>query len=165
MVKKLIYSPFLFSLIITFGCEDAQRDWDNPFDPRSNRSLWTPDSLEIVQRSENEIELSWLRRGRDFDGFIIDKKVGDGVWIDSVAMLWDSTFRWIDTLDLKELVQNPFVYNYRIYAYADTNTSLRKTNQYKPMIPGPPGSVLIKNVTYTHPVSYTHLTLPTTPYV
>ena len=58
MVKKLIYSSFLFSLIITFGCEDAQRDWDNPFDPRSNRSLWTPDSLEIVQKSENEIELS-----------------------------------------------------------------------------------------------------------
>ena len=150
MVKKLIYSSFLFSLIITFGCEDAQRDWDNPFDPRSNRSLWTPDSLEIVQKSENEIELSWLRRGRDFDGFIIDKKVGDGDWKDSVAVLWDSTFAWIDTLNLKELVQNPFVYNYRIYAYADTNTSLRKTNQYKPMIPGPPGSVQIKNVTYTH---------------
>ena len=128
----------------------ADRDWDNPYDPRSNRSLWTPDSLKIVQKSENEIQLSWLRRGRDFDGFIIDKKIGPGDWLDSVAVLWDSTFSWIDTLDLKDLVLNPYLYKYRIYAYADTNTSLKKIDQFQPTIPGPPGSLSISNITYTH---------------
>ena len=66
-------------MVFIFSCEDAKRDWDNPYDPRSNRSLWTPDSLKIVQKSENEIQLSWLRRGRDFDGFIIDKNYDDKV--------------------------------------------------------------------------------------
>ena len=137
-------------MVFIFSCEDAKRDWDNPYDPRSNRSLWTPDSLKIVQKSENEIQLSWLRRGRDFDGFIIDKKIGPGDWLDSVAVLWDSTFLWIDTLDLKDLVLNPYLYKYRIYAYADTNTSLKKIDQFQPTIPGPPGSLSISNITYTH---------------
>ena len=137
-------------MVFIFSCEDAKRDWDNPYDPRSNRSLWTPDSLKIVQKSENEIQLSWLRRGRDFDGFIIDKKIGPGDWLDSVAVLWDSTFSWIDTLDLKDLVLNPYLYKYRIYAYADTNTSLKIIDQFQPTIPGPPGSLSISNITYTH---------------
>ena len=46
--------------IILFSCEDKIREWDNPYDPRSNKSLWTPDSLDAMQTAENIIELTWV---------------------------------------------------------------------------------------------------------
>ncbi|MBL7010798.1 MAG: hypothetical protein ISR82_06215 [Candidatus Marinimicrobia bacterium] len=138
-------------MILILACEDANRVWDNPYDPRSDRSLWTPDTLQATQLSSDKIELSWLRKGRDFDGFKIDKKVGEENWQDSVAILWDSTFRWIDTLDLKEVVQNPVDYSYRVYAYADSNTSNKISVSIKPNVPGPPGSVNVLSVLYTLP--------------
>ena len=70
-MKKIILLCFL---VIT--CEDVNRVWDNPYDPRSDKSLWTPDSLKAEQISLDEIELSWQRKGRDFDGFKIGKKMG-----------------------------------------------------------------------------------------
>ena len=42
-----------------FGCEDVERIWDNPYDPRSDRSTWTPDNLTIEQVSDNVIELNF----------------------------------------------------------------------------------------------------------
>ena len=71
MVKKLNISALIVLFIIS-ACEDAKREWDNPYDPRSNRLLWAPDSIEAIQKSDNEIEISWIRKGRAFDGFIID---------------------------------------------------------------------------------------------
>ncbi len=136
-------------MILLLACEDAKRVWDNPYDPRSDRSLWTPDTLQATQLSSDEIELSWLRKGRDFDGFTIDKKVGEGNWLDSVAILWDSTFNWVDKLDLKEVVNNPVEYAYRIYAYADSNISNKVSVKIKPATPGPPDRVDIVSVSYT----------------
>ena len=136
-------------MILLLACEDAKRVWDNPYDPRSDRSLWTPDTLQATQLSSDEIELSWLRKGRDFDGFTIDKKVGEGNWLDSVAILWDSTFNWVDKLDLKEVVNNPVEYAYRIYAYADSNISNKVSVKIKPATPGPPDSIDIVSVSYT----------------
>ena len=138
-------------MILLLACEDAKRVWDNPYDPRSDRSLWTPDTLQATQLSSDKIELSWLRKGRDFDGFKIDKKVGEGNWLDSVAILWDSTFNWVDKLDLKEVVNNPVEYAYRIYAYADSNISNKVSVNIKPNIPGPPGSVNVLSVSYSLP--------------
>jgi len=78
-MKKIILLCFL-----AISCEDVKRVWDNPYDPRSDRSLWTPDSLKVKQLSPDEIELSWLRKGRDFDGFKIERKmeraIGRIVW-------------------------------------------------------------------------------------
>ena len=136
-------------MILLLACEDAKRVWDNPYDPRSDRSLWTPDTLQATQLSSDEIELSWLRKGRDFDGFTIDKKVGEGNWLDSVTILWDSTFNWVDKLDLKEVVNNPVEYAYRIYAYADSNISNKVSVKIKPATPGPPDSIDIVSVSYT----------------
>ena len=65
------FLPFLSLFLLT--CESPERIWDNPYDPRSDRSLWTPDSLKARQKSPDKIELSWQRKGREFDGFRIDK--------------------------------------------------------------------------------------------
>jgi len=140
----------LSCIIIMIACEDVKREWDNPYDPRSDRSLWTPDSLTVAQKSISEIEFTWLRKGRDFDGFKFDKRVGEGNWQDSVVNLWDSVFIWIDTLDLKEVVKSPVEYTYRIYAYADSNISNKVSIKIKPNVPGPPGSVDVNSVNYAH---------------
>ena len=144
-MKKIILLCFL-----TISCEDEKRVWDNPYDPRSDRSLWTPDSLKINQNplSLDEIELSWLRKGRDFDGYIIERKIGSGDWQDSVAILWDSIYNWIDTLDLKEVVKNPEEYSYRLYAYADSNISNKVGISIKPNVPGPPQRIDVIAVDY-----------------
>ena len=144
-MKKIFLLIFIF-----YACEDVKRVWDNPYDPRSDRSLWTPDSLTVSQKSTNEIELNWFRKGRDFDGFKIDKKVGEADWQDSVAILWDSIYTWIDTLDLKAVVNNPVEYAYRIYAYADSNISNKVSVNIKPAAPGPPDPVDVISVSYTN---------------
>ena len=66
MVKKLNVF-FLLFVVILFSCEDKSREWDNPYDPRSKKSLWTPDNLFIDQVTENSIEITWERKGRQFD--------------------------------------------------------------------------------------------------
>ena len=149
MVKKLNISALIVLFIIS-ACEDAKREWDNPYDPRSNRLLWAPDSIEAIQKSDNEIEISWIRKGRAFDGFIIDKKIGTNEWIWQDSLLNDDINSWIDTINLKLLVNNPSLYQYRVYAYADTNTSYRRTIKIQPALPGHPGSVSPYEISYTH---------------
>ena len=149
MVKKLNISALIVLFIIS-ACEDAKREWDNPYDPRSNRLLWTPDSIEAIQKSDNEIEISWIRKGRTFDGFIIDKKIGANEWTWRDSLLNDDINSWIDTINLKLLVNDPSLYQYRVYAYADTNTSYRRTIKIQPALPGHPGSVSPYEISYTH---------------
>ena len=141
---------FLSLFIILFSCEDKTREWDNPYDPRSNKSLWTPDSLDATQTAENIIELTWVRKGRAFDGFIIDRKLGLDEWVFKDSLFDDELTIWIDTINLKTLVNNPVEYQYRIYAYADTNISLKKVYKIKPTLPGLPGTVSIIDVNYVY---------------
>lgn len=135
-------------LILILACEDVNRIWDNPYDPRSDRTLWTPDSLYADTSVEGKITLNWQRKGRDFDGFKIDRKVGNGEWKDSVVTLWDSIFTWTDILEMKSVVQNKNYYSYRLYAYADTNRSNMVTVTANPLIPDPPGPVQINSIIY-----------------
>lgn len=149
MVKKLNVF-FLLFVVILFSCEDKSREWDNPYDPRSKKSLWTPDNLFIDQVTENSIEITWERKGRQFDGYIIDRKIGLEEWVNMDSLLDDEITNWIDTINLKNLVANHVEYQYRLYAYADTNLSLKKIKNIKPAIPGPPGSVSLIDVNFDH---------------
>ena len=153
-------------LFILIACEDVNRDWDNPYDPRSNRALWTPDSLNAQNISVGKVELSWIRKGRDFDGFIIDKKVGDEDWKNSLIRLNDLTFQWVDTLDLKDVVNdniksaNKVEYQYRIYAYAimengDTNVSNFSPGIIEPDAPSQPDTLKILSIKYIFPKKMT----------
>lgn len=139
---------FLILLFLLIACEDINREWDNPYDPRSNRSLWTPDNLTANPNIEGTITLNWRRKGRDFDGFRIDRKIGDSAWVDKVATLWDSTYNWDDHLDMKSIVSHNAIYSYRLYAYADTNRSNMVTISVNPLVPDPPGPVGVQSITY-----------------
>tara|TARA_B100000953_G_scaffold117988_1_gene97227 strand:+ start:2262 stop:4205 length:1944 start_codon:yes stop_codon:yes gene_type:complete len=150
MIRKL-----LFILLILISCEDKKRIWDNPYDPRSDRSLWSPDELEAKQKSKDMIQLNWLRKGREFDGFRVEKSVDGETWKDSVATLGNYVNKWVDTLDMKLVVKDSLnkgsvEYSYRVYAFADTNESDKATVKYKPLMPGPPKPVDITSVSYTH---------------
>jgi len=125
MVKKVNILLFILVFIL-FACEDKIREWDNPYDPRSNKSLWSPDSLEALQKTENSIEISWVRKGREFDGFIVDRKTGDEEWVYKDSLFDDEITKWVDIINLKALVENTVEYQYRVSAYADSNISLKK---------------------------------------
>jgi len=150
MIRKL-----LFILLILISCEDKKRIWDNPYDPRSDRSLWSPDELKARQKSKDMIQLNWVRKGREFDGFRVEKSVDGETWEDSVATLGNYVNKWVDTLDMKLVVKDSLnkgsvEYSYRVYAFADTNESDKATVKYKPLMPGPPKPVDITSVSYTH---------------
>ena len=151
----MVKSINILLLLIVIACEDKNRTWDNPYDPRSDRSLWTPDSLKARQKSPDKIELSWKRKGREFDGFRIDKSVDGETWKDSIAILGNYDSKWTDTLDMKLVVKEykskgSVEYYYRLYAFADTNRSNMVKVKFQPLVPGPPIPVNIISVTYTH---------------
>ena len=145
-MKKIIAIAFL----LFFACKQPDRVWDNPYDPRSDRSLWTPTNFQVNQRLDKLMELTWKRNGREFDGYRIDKSTDGVTWTDSIATIDDYITKWIDTLDLKVLVQNPSEYTYRLYAYADTNRSNEVYYKIKPNLPGMPSPVDIVNISYNH---------------
>ena len=135
-------------LILLLACEDVNRIWDNPYDPRSDRTLWTPDSLSADTSVEGKITLNWQRKGRDFDGFRIDRKIGEYAWVDSVATLWDSTYTWEDDLNMKMVIGPNAYYTYRLYAYADTNRSNVVMITVNPLVPDPPGPLQVTSINY-----------------
>lgn len=136
-------------LLWVSGCSLENRVWENPYDPRSDRSLWTPVNFKATQLDTNRIQLTWERKGLDFDGFKIDKRNGSNDWIERVAVVGDSTLIWIDTsLDLKEIVQNPAPITYRLTAFAGENFSNSVLTKITPLLSAPPAAVDVDSVYY-----------------
>lgn len=145
MVKKVI-SLLVILFVIMFGCEDVDRIWDNPYDPRSDRSTWTPDNLTIDQVSDNVIELNWVAIGKQADGFKIDRRKGNSDWIDTLGVVPYVSNQWRDFIDLKEQVSKPEILTYRLYAYADTNISNYSIVKILPSNPAPPLAINFKSL-------------------
>ncbi|MEE8437484.1 MAG: fibronectin type III domain-containing protein, partial [Candidatus Neomarinimicrobiota bacterium] len=141
---KLI--PIILIFIFS-ACAIEDRVWDNPYDPLSDRSLWTPSDLSAAQLEDDQIELTWERNGLDFDGFIVEKKSGEGEW-QPLSILGDSVLSWVDTIDLKILVNFPDEYTYRLYAFAGEYLSNKISIKILPLVPGAPDAVNVESVTY-----------------
>tara|TARA_Y100000741_G_scaffold262055_1_gene202691 strand:+ start:233 stop:2284 length:2052 start_codon:yes stop_codon:yes gene_type:complete len=169
MVKKMIRF-IIFILLFIIACED-DRQWDNPFDPKSNRDFWTPQNLSATndlkdgQDGKGQIKLTWNRKGRPSSGFIIDRKIGDKDWEKSILTIKENPeldeLKSTDNIDLKVLLDLlkssvPFEYKYRIYAYAvmengETNVSNYSSTTIIPKIPDMPSADLkIKSVEYVN---------------
>ena len=167
MVKKMIRF-IIYILFFIIACED-NRQWDNPYDPNSNRDFWTPQNLLATDtdgEGENgirNIELTWNRKGRPSNGFIIDRRIGDKDWENSILTIKENPdldeLNATDNINLKVLLDLlkspvPFEYKYRIYAYAimedgDTNVSNYSSTIIVPKVPGmPSGDLKIKSVEY-----------------
>ena len=160
MIRFIIYI-----LLFIIACED-DREWDNPYDPNSNRDLWTPQNLfakDVVvpnDFSSASFELTWNRKGRPSNGFIIDRRIGNKDWENSILTIKENPdldeLNATDNIDLKVLLDLlkspvPFEYKYRIYAYAimedgDTNVSNYSSTIIAPKVPGmPSGDLKIKS--------------------
>ncbi|MEE8335247.1 MAG: fibronectin type III domain-containing protein, partial [Candidatus Neomarinimicrobiota bacterium] len=138
--------PIILIFILS-ACVIEDRIWDNPYDPSSDRELWTPSDLSAVQIEDDQIELTWVRNGLDFDGFVIEKKTGEDEW-QPLNILGDSTLSWIDTIDLKILVNFPHEYTYRLYAFAGEYLSNKISIKILPRVPGAPDAVNVESVNY-----------------
>jgi len=147
-VKIRSISVFILLLWLS-ACSLEKRVWENPYDPRSDRSLWTPVNFKSTQLDTNRIQLTWERKGLDFDGFKIDKLDGLKDWVEGVAIVGDSTLIWIDTtLDLKELVKDPAPITYRLTAFAGDNFSNSVLTKITPLLSAPPVAVAVDSVYY-----------------
>ncbi len=61
-----------------------------------------PTDLEVVQISQNEIELTWLDNSIGEEGFYIDKKISTGDWLSKYAVVGANQTSFVDLNDVYE---------------------------------------------------------------
>ena len=83
-----------------------------------------PTNLQLQQLTLKEIKLTWQDNSSGEEGFMIDRKVGNGAWVVSYGVVEENTECWIDT----SAVLDEMNY-YRLYAYVKgINTSKIEKN-------------------------------------
>ena len=118
-IKILILITFI-TLILS--CE--KRNWDNPFDPQVHNNLPAPENFLAEVIDDETIKLSWDYEISGIDGFVIDKKINDGSWINSYQSLGDVRI-FEDNVDLQQGNR----YYYKIRAYWNEFNSIYSENQ------------------------------------
>jgi hypothetical protein len=110
-------SIVLSILIIVFS--SCERMFDNPYDAKSNKDAWKPDSLDFYVLSPTQCKLMWQQTEDRIDGFKIDK-FSNGTWQEEYAIVSKDSLQWIDT----NFVYSPTnTVKYKLYAYANANIS------------------------------------------
>lgn len=123
-MKSLI--KLLIGVIILFiynACDDPT----NPFDPDTPKEIWTPSDLKVTQ-SGNQVNLTWIQKETNIDGFEIERKVGSGEFT-IVTTLGKTSTSWTDN-DLT----GGETYQYQLYAYAGENKSNKVSAGITPII-------------------------------
>ena len=100
--------------------------------------ITNPANLEILQTSQNELQISWEDNSIGEDGFIIDKKIGEGNWDKKYKNLSPNTSGFIDQTSLFTTV------SYRAYAYTGDSDTETIENSILPTLPAPDSLVLTK---------------------
>ncbi len=97
-----------------------------------------PTNLEILQISQNELQISWKDNSIGEDGFIVDKKIGEGSWDNKYKNLSPNTSSFIDQTELFTTV------TYRLYAYTGDSDTETIENTIFPTLPAPDSLILSK---------------------
>ena len=97
-----------------------------------------PTNLEIMQTSQNELQISWEDNSIGEDGFIIDKKIGEGSWDKKYRNLSPNTSGFIDQTELFTTV------SYRAYAFTGDSDTETIENSILPTLPAPDSLILTK---------------------
>ena len=100
--------------------------------------ITNPANLEILQTSQNELQISWEDNSIGEDGFIIDKKIGEGNWDKKYKNLSPNTSGFIDQTSLFTTV------SYRAYAFTGDSDTETIENSILPTLPAPDSLVLTK---------------------
>lgn len=114
-IKTLALLSALIALAFVFSCED--REFNNPYE-NLPPDQWMPGELKVEDVSLPVKTLEWQYDKERFDGFAIDKKVGDEEWQIRYDTVSKTARKWTDSSHAAGLPNS-----YRVYAVADKNTS------------------------------------------
>jgi len=145
-LKQLSFIIFTFGfLLFVCGCE---REWGNPFDDKSaiDPESWAPQNLQIEDVTITEKKLTWsFSETTNFEGFKIDRKIGDEPWQVDYQVFGKEARSWNDS----DIIPDPNLnYQYRLYAYAGKNNSAQK-NASTAVSFAPPTDLTISRNTIT----------------
>ncbi|MCF8232779.1 MAG: SUMF1/EgtB/PvdO family nonheme iron enzyme [Bacteroidales bacterium] len=114
-IKTFALLSALIALAFVFSCED--REFNNPYE-NLPPDQWMPGELKVQDVSLPVKTLEWQYDKERFDGFAIDKKVGDEEWQIRYDTVSKTSRKWTDSSHAAGLPNS-----YRVYAVADKNTS------------------------------------------
>ncbi|MCK4695499.1 MAG: hypothetical protein KAT74_07040, partial [Candidatus Cloacimonetes bacterium] len=115
----------------------------------SNIVFPAPTNLQIDQLTTCEISITWNDNSDGEEGFKIDRKIGNGNWINNYGIVSANTEEWIDTLP----VFNEINY-YRVFAFAGNNYSLFIEGDVNNIILAPSNFVAIQQNVHTFDLSW-----------
>ena len=131
-MKKLCILGLIIFLV---GCEN--KVWNNPFDSKSTikKEEWTPENFTIEQTSLTSFQLSWKSIDENIEGYRIDRKIGDLVWIENLIKVEVDSLQDISISDTTVTPDTRFEYSYRLYAYAGKHLSNPIEEKISPEFP------------------------------
>ena len=138
-MNYLVKTSFLLLIVVPvffLSCE-KERALLNPHDSKTDPDFWAPSELKSEQPEiGNQIEflkvqLSWKDNAKNEDGYVIDRKKGEGSWKQVGTVQGDIT-QWIDTTHQLK-VKN----EYSAHAIASKNQSSSVSSSITPIIPEP----------------------------
>ena len=136
MNRRRIFVAFLLVFLTGLypACQKPERNnlWDEK--NAQNPQEWSPQNLQISTLSPVIRKLSWDYGAHHIEGFKIDRKKGDESWQEAYATLPKTAREWIDDL----VVPGPaLLYQYRVYAFAGINISVKPAITASAAIPAP----------------------------
>jgi hypothetical protein len=146
-------SFFIVLALILSTCEKPERD--NPWDAKSKLSpgSWAPQNFKSERADLTSVKLSWTYGDHHIEGFMIDRKKGDGEWHVAYANIPDELRAWIDDDIVPE---KGLSYTYRLYAFAGENKSLAETLSVDATIPSPSNVQVHKQSDVSYKISWEH---------
>ena len=112
---------FLKFLILTliFLVFSCKRDYNNPYDSRTDSSNWAPDNLDVTIEGNNQVRITWSQNEERIDGFILEN---DNNPSSNPVFINKNLRTYIDNSLFN--IQNCGVqFNYTLKAYAGENYS------------------------------------------
>ncbi|MEA3476310.1 MAG: hypothetical protein U9R23_07720 [Candidatus Cloacimonadota bacterium] len=97
----------------------------------------TPTNIVIEQITQDTIKIIWNDRCAGEDGYLVDKKIGNGLWNNNYKKLTANVNNFLDTTTLFDTIY------YRVSAFVGESKSVSVENSITPTFPSP------SNLTYS----------------
>lgn len=133
MLKSIKFTLIVIGLVLLFSHCDEKK-WNSPYDTAMDPELWKPTNFKAIKKNLTTANLSWQKPSVEFEGFKIDRKVGEGTWQIAYQSLGKTASTYTDTDVLPDV---NITYYYRVYAFAGKNKSAIVEVNYIPNFPAP----------------------------
>ncbi len=138
------------SAFVVFSFTTCIPERDNPWDDKAtiDPSTWAPNNLVLKTNTLNSITLSWEHNTDHIEGYVIDRKIGSGNWVDAFITINSGNKSFTDN---SVLLTN--TYTYRVYAFAGINKSEYTEVESTPITPPIVTTNEVTNITYNSAIS------------